>query len=542
MGIYLNPNSANFEETLKRPIFVDKTMILKTLNRFIDEQNKYICVSRPRRFGKTIASNIISSYYSKGCNSREIFSKLKFGQDEDFESKLNKFNFIKIDLNSEYRNCRNRENVLSRLQDKVIQEFIEAFPKIKFFEDDSIAEAIQKVFTQTGEQFFILIDEYDVFVREQVNGVVSDELFTEYLDFLNGLFKSDTLKPAIALAYLTGILPIVRDRVQSKLNNFEEYTMLSALELTEFVGFNSDEVEELCSKYKIDFEECKRWYDGYRLSRNVIDGNNDVSEVSYEIYNPQSVVKLIETREFANYWSKTSTYKVISDRLHANFDGTQDDVVRMLGGESVDVNVTRYLNTMTDFTSRHDVFTYLIHLGYLVYDKNEKTCRIPNGEIRQEWENAVEDCDEYKTTNQIIKHSKELLQATLEGEEEAVAEALDLSHIHATSNRSYNSEDGLQCAIYLSYIYALNKYTIVKEMTAGKGFADVTFIPYVEGFPAIIIELKRNGDERTAVNQIKEKKYFASLEHYTGDLLFVGINYDEETKKHVCKMEKFVKD
>ena len=447
MGIYLNPNSANFEETLKRPIFVDKTMILKTLNRFIDEQNKYICVSRPRRFGKTIASNIISSYYSKGCNSREIFSKLKFGQDADFESKLNKFNFITIDLNSEYRNCRNRENVLSRLQDKVIQEFIEAFPKIKFFEDDSIAEAIQKVFTRTGEQFFILIDEYDVFVREQVNGVISDELFTEYLDFLNGLFKSDTLKPAIALAYLTGILPIVRDRVQSKLNNFEEYTMLSALELTEFVGFNSDEVEELCSKYKIDFEECKRWYDGYRLSRNVIDSNNDVSEVSYEIYNPQSVVKLIETREFANYWSKTSTYKVITDRLHANFDGTQDDVVRMLGGESVDVNVTRYLNTMTDFTSRHDVFTYLIHLGYLVYDKNEKTCRIPNGEIRQEWENAVEDCDEYKTTNQIIKHSKELLQATLEGEEEAVAEALDLSHIHATSNRSYNSEDGLQCAI-----------------------------------------------------------------------------------------------
>ena len=157
MGIYLNPNSANFEETLKRPIFVDKTMILKTLNRFIDEQNKYICVSRPRRFAKTIATDIISSYYSKGCNSREIFSKLKFGQDEDFESKLNKFNFIKIDLNSEYRNCRNRENVLSRLQDKVIQEFIEAFPKIKFFEDDSIAEAIQKVFTQTGELSLIHI-------------------------------------------------------------------------------------------------------------------------------------------------------------------------------------------------------------------------------------------------------------------------------------------------------------------------------------------------------------------------------------------------
>ena len=529
MGIYLNPNSVNFEETLKRPIFVDKTMILKVLNKFIDQQNKYICVSRPRRFGKTIASNIISSYYSKGCNSREIFSRLKFGQDEDFESKLNKFNFIKIDLNSEYRNCRNRENVLSRLQDKVIQEFIEAFPKIKFFEDDSIAEAIQKVFTQTGEQFFILIDEYDVFVREQVNGVVSDELFTEYLDFLNGLFKSNTLKPAIALAYLTGILPIVRDRVQSKLNNFREYTMLNAFDLSEFVGFTSDEVEELCRQYKIDYEECKRWYDGYKQN-------------GYEIYNPESVVMTISTGEFASYWSQTSTYRVISDRLQANFDGTRDDVIRMLGGESVDVNITMYMNTMTDFVSKDDVFTYLIHLGYLSYDKNTKTCCVPNSEVAGQWHAAVSICDEYKTTNQIIKHSKELLQATLEGEEEAVAEALDLSHIHATSNRSYNGEDGLQCAIYLSDIYALNKYTIVNEMTAGKGFADVTFIPYVEGVPAIIIELKRNGDERTAVNQIKEKKYFASLEHYTGDLLFVGINYDEETKKHVCKMEKFVKD
>lgn len=528
MGIYLNPNSANFEETLKRPIFVDKTMILKTMNRFMDEQNKYICVSRPRRFGKTIASNIISSYYSKGCDSKELFSSLKIGKDDTFETKLNKYNFIKIDLNSEYRNCRDKDNVLKNLTDDVVEEMQMQFPGIKFREDYSIAQCIQKVFTYTGEQFIILIDEYDVLVREQVNGVISDSLFTEYLDFLNGLFKSDTLKPAIALAYLTGILPIVRDKVQSKLNNFEEYTMLNAFELTEFVGFNSDEVEGLCVKYGIDFEECRRWYDGYYQN-------------GYEIYNPQAIVKVMETKEFGNYWSKTSSYQVISERLRANFDGMHDAVVRMLGGESVDVDAWSYLNTMTDFNKLDDVFTYLIHLGYLSYDKNEKTCRIPNGEIRQEWERAVRDCDEYKVTDKIIKSSKELLKATLEGDESAVAAALDLSHIHATSSRSYNSEDGLQCAIYLSYLYALNKYTIVKEMTAGKGFADVTFIPYLPNIPAMIIELKRNGDERTAVNQIKEKKYFASLEHYAGDLLFVGINYDESTKKHDCRIEKYVK-
>ncbi len=529
MGIYLNPNSQNFEGTLKRPIFVDKTMILKTLNRFIDEQNKYICVSRPRRFGKTIASNIISSYYSKGCDSKAIFANLKIGKDEGFESKLNKYNVIKIDLNSEYRNCRIKDNVLKNLTDDVVEEIQMQFPDIKIREDFSIAQCIQKVYAHTSEQFIIIIDEYDVFVREQVNDVISDSLFTEYLDFLNGLFKSDTIKPAIALAYLTGILPIVRDKVQSKLNNFREYSMVNAFELSEFVGFNSDEVQSLCLQYNIDFPECKRWYDGYHQN-------------GYEIYNPESVVTTLSAGEFAGYWSQTSTYQVISDRLKINFDGIHDAVVRMIGGESVDVDVNMYMNTMTDFVTKDDVLTYLIHLGYLSYNKNDKTCRIPNSEITEQWQAAVSICDEYKVTNQIIKHSKELLAATLEGEEEAVAEALDMSHIHATSNRSYNSEDGLQCAIYLSYIYALNKYTIVKEMTAGKGFADVTFIPYVPNVPAMIIELKHNGDERTAVRQIKEKKYFASLEHYSGDLLFVGINYDENTKKHECKIEKFVKE
>lgn len=541
MGIYLNPNNANFTETLKRPIFVDKTMILRELNRFIDSDNHYICVSRPRRFGKTIASNIITSYYSKGCDSKELFSGLKISKDKSFGSKLNKYNFIKIDLNSEFRNCRIKDNVLNTLQDFIIEEFQEQFPAIKINTGLSVAQAIQKVFNKTGEQFIILIDEYDVLVREQINGSVSDKLFTEYLDFLNGLFKSDTLKPAIALAYLTGILPVVRDKVQSKLNNFREYTMLNAFDLSEFVGFNSDEVEALCKEHKIDFAECKRWYDGYNISRNIIDKNSNISEIKYEVYNPESVILTLETKEFGNYWSKTSSYKVISDRLKQNFDGTKDAVIRMLGGESVDVDAWSYLNTMTDFKKSDDIMTYLIHLGYLSYDKDEKKCRIPNGEIRDEWQRAIGDCDEYKATDKIIKHSRELLQATLDGEEEIVAKALDESHIHVTSNRSYNNEDALQCAIYLSYIYALNKYTIIKEMTAGKGFADVTFIPFAPNMPAIIIELKHDKDECSALNQIKEKKYFSSLEQYSGNLLFVGINYNEKTKKHKCKIEKIKK-
>ena len=272
----------------------------------------------------------------------------------------------------------------------------------------------------------------------------------------------------------------------------------------------------------------KRWYDGY-------------TQRGLEIYNPESVVKSLMNGEISNYWSKTSTYKVIYDRIKQNFAGMKDDIIRMLAGESVDVNVTRYMNTMTDFTTRGDAFTYLIHLGYLAYNREDQTCRIPNKEVRQEWFNAIEANDDYSVTNSIIEHSKELLAETLRLNEDAVAKSLDESHIHVTSNRSYNNEDALQSAIYLSFIYALNKYTIIKEMTTGKGFADVVFIPFVPNIPAMIIELKRNISTESAITQIREKKYFASLEHYSGDLLFIGINYDEKDKTHICKIEKFVK-
>lgn len=232
-----------------------------------------------------------------------------------------------------------------------------------------------------------------------------------------------------------------------------------------------------------------------------------------------------------------------------NFAGTKDDVIRMLSGERVDVNVLRYMNTMTEFHSRHDVFTYLIHLGYLAYDREEKTCRIPNREIWQEWESAVSILDEYEVTDRIISQSKELLAETLRGNAEAVAKALDVSHINVTSNRSYtrskqgrmSEEDALQSAIYLAYIYALNKYTIVKEMTTGKGFADVVFIPYVPDTPAMIIELKRNGSTESALNQIQQKQYFDSLSQYSGSLLFIGINYDETAKTHTCAIERMEK-
>ena len=526
MGIYLNPGNENFRRILSADIYVDKTMMISVTNSFIDKGNNYICISRPRRFGKTIASEMLSAYYSKGCDSKEYFDGLRIAACSEYKDKLNKYNVIKIDLNSEYQNTEDTANLIKILSGKIKKEMGKEFPEVKMEETKSLAECILNVYSATGQTFIIIIDEYDVLVREQAD----KKLFESYLGFLNGLFKSATLRPAISLAYLTGILPIVRDKVQSKLNNFEEYTILKAYELSEYIGFTDDEVKSLCLEYDMDYEECKSWYNGY-------------TQKGKEIYNPESVVKSMVKGEYGSYWGRTSTYEAIAERIRMNFAGTKDAVIKMLAGGQVDISVGRYMNTMTDFHSKNDVFEYLLYIGYLAYDENEKTCRIPNREVRQEWFFAVETEPEYEVTNKIIESSKQLLKDTIKGDAQAVAASLDESHIHVSANRSYNNEDVLQSAIYLSFIYALNDYTCVREMTAGKGFSDVTYIPIhpSKERPAMIIELKKNSSADSAIDQIKEKKYFDSLSHYRGNLLFVGINYDEKEKTHTCTIERFEK-
>ena len=524
MGIYLNPSNVNFEEATRARIYVDKTMMIREINRFMDEGNKYICISRPRRFGKTIAGNMLAAYYSKGCDSRELFSKYKIAGDPSFEEKLNKYNVIQIDVNSAYQISDSKPAFIKKLTKAVKKELGKAFQRMEFEEEDSLAESILKIYAETGETFVLIMDEYDVLVREKVD----QSLLDEYLSFLNGLFKSNTVRPAISLAYLTGILPVVRDKIQSKLNNFQEYTIMDAEELAEYIGFTGSEVKELCENDRVSYEECRRWYDGYR-------------QHGLEIYNPKSVIEAVRKKQFSSYWNKTSSYEAVAEMVRQNFAGTKEAVIRMVAGEEVEVNATTYMNTMDSFVLKDDLFTYLIHLGYLAYDMEDQTCRIPNKEVRQEWLAVVATNPDYAATDEIIKNSRELLEETIQGNEDAVAKTLDKSHIHVTSNRSYNNEDALQSAIYLAYIYALNEYDCFKELTSGKGFADVVYVPVNKDKPALIVELKHNKSSESALNQIKERKYFESLERYKGNLLFVGINYDETEKTHTCRIERLKK-
>ncbi len=528
MGVYLNPNNQNFTAQIQTGTYIDKTMLIEQTNKRLNNADfKFVCISRPRRFGKSIAEDMLAAYYSKGADSAELFAPYKIAKSETFSQHLNKYNVVKVDLNamlSEWKSKQTRSsNVILHLNQILLSEFKSEFGDVTFT-GDSLSECIRDVYAQKRETFIIIIDEYDVMIREKV----SAEEFDVYLGFLNSLFKNAELKPAIALAYLTGILPIMKDKIQSKLNTFDQYNMLRIGPFAEFTGFTTEEVMGLCERYDRDFVECKSWYDGYDLKGT-------------EIYNPQAVIKAVLSGEFVSYWSATSSYEVVAEKLQMNFVGTKEDVISMMAGNRVDVDVDKYDNTMTGFKSRDDVFTYLIHLGYLAYDEAEQQCYIPNREIHAEWRKAIEDDDNYAETDRIIKASKQLLKDTIEMNESAVAEALDNAHIHVSSIRNYNNEYSLHAAIYLSYIYAINNYVIAKELPTGKGVADIAYIPFDKTKAAIIVELKVNQSPDTALNQIKQKKYFASLDNWHGDILFVGVSYDKETKQHWCKIEKFVK-
>ena len=524
MGIYLNPNNALLKQSRKSEIFIDKSMMIAELNRLVDSENKFLCISRPRRFGKSMMGNMISAYYSKGCDSRELFKDLKIAQDKSFEEYLNKLNVIKIDLNAMFQLADDKSNLIRFATRLVVKEMRKAFADCEIEEDDPLALAIMKAYASTGETFVVIIDEYDVLVREQV----PDTLFKSYLAFLNGLFKNADLSPAISLAYLTGILPIVRDKIQSKLNLFTEYSMIDAGRLTEFVGFTAEETQGLCEQYGMDYEECKRWYDGY-----------DLGEVK-EIFSPRSVVSAMERKRFGSYWTQTGSYEALKLYILMNFNGMKDDVIKMIGGGKVHVEVDSYLNTMTDFHGKDDVFTYLIHLGYLAYDRETQLCYIPNEEIRKQWIISVQYEQDYQPVIKLVNDSKALLEATINKDEEAVAAALTEAHMRVTNPLTYNNESSFQSAIGLAYFYANLKYTVIKELPTGKGYADLALIPYVPNIPAVIIELKNNKSAESAINQIKEKKYDDLLEHYRGDLLFVGINYDPDTKEHQCRIEECV--
>lgn len=524
MGIYLNPDNIDFRRALNSEIYVDKSELILQTNKIIDTENRFVCVSRPRRFGKSMTANMLSAYYSRGCDSREMFSTLKVSLSESFEKHLNKYNVIHINLVDYNRANMGIDEMLEKLTKRLIHEIKKENADVDCFDWTDLITVLEDVFAAKKIPFIFIIDEWDSIFRIK-NFSAKDQ--TEYLNFLRNLLKD---KSYVALAYMTGILPIKKYGEHSALNMFTEISVTDADVYAEYTGFTDDEVSSICKKYGVSYDKTKQWYDGY-----CVEG--------ISIYNPRSVVESVRAKKVSNYWTKTETYEALKVYIQADFDGLHDKVTRMIAGEKIEVNTAKFQNDMTTLESADDILTLLVHLGYLTFQAFGENALgrglvwIPNAEVQQEFINCIEDKG-WELVMKAINASDELIQNILVGQTENVAQGVERCHEDNTSILQYNDENSLSCVISLAFYSARKYYQIIRELPTGKGFADLVLLPYPNcDKPAMVIELKYDKSADTAIKQIKEKHYTGVLEGYTDEIILVGISYDEN-KKHSCVIER----
>ena len=521
MGIYLNPENVDFQEVLNSKIYVDKSELIQYTNSVLRTTQKYICVSRPRRFGKSMAANMLTAYYSRGCDSGELFQGLKIATHPDFEKHLNQYNVIHLNMRDYLTESENMKQLIQFVEDDLLDELQQEFSDLRMPRRKTLVKVLEQAFVQYKIPFVFIIDEWDCIFRVHKSDAASQK---DYLDFLRNLLKD---KSYIALAYMTGILPIKKYGEHSAINVFYEYSMTDASPIEEFTGFTEQEVRQLCEQYNMPFSETKKWYDGY-----CVDG--------VSIYNPKSVVEAMLRGKFSNYWTQTETYEALKIYIQSNEIGVQDVILKLLAGEKEKIDTTTFSNDMVTFATKDDVLTLLVHLGYLTYDAETKEIWIPNDEVMEQFISTVKVMG-WGSVVTALETSEKLLQATLSGDEQTVAELIEQAHQANASILKYNDENALSCVISLAYYSAQKNYTLHREMPAGKGFADIVFEPNRNcNLPAMIVELKWGHSAEEAIEQIKRKDYLDCLQNYHGEVLLVGVNYDKE-KRHTCKIERVMR-
>ena len=529
MGRFVNPGNSAFIVALNSEIYVDKTGLLEYTNKVMNTNAKFICNSRPRRFGKSITTEMLAAYYGKNCDSKDMFSRLTIGKSETFKKYLNQYDVILFDVQWCMMDAGSPEETVAYINEHLVQELKNVYQDVELENVKTACGAMSAINAEKGVRFVVIIDEWDVLIRDES---AKEDVQKEYIDFLRGMFKGVEPTKYIQLAYLTGILPIKKEKAQSAVNNLDEFTMLQADELAQYIGFTEDEVKKLCEKYNRDFDKVKKWYDGYLLN-------------GYQVYNPKAVVSVMTKGRFRSYWSETGSYEVVVPLICMNYDGLKNAIIEMLSGSEVEVNTATFKNDPAKIQNRDDVITYLIHLGYLGYNEDNDTAFVPNEEIRQELITAVKSSN-WDELIAFQQESRNLLMETLAMNEKQVAFEIDKIHSEYTSTIQYNNENSLSSTITIAYLGAMQYYfKPVRELPTGLGFADFVFIPkpeYKSAYPALVVELKWNKDTETAIEQIKNRRYPESVLNYTGDILLVGINYDKKSKKHQCIIEKYRKN
>ena len=521
MGTYINIGNTGFQRA-RNSEYVDKSGLIAVVNRSINTEHCFSCITRSRRFGKSMAAKMLCAYYDQSCDSRSLFADLKIANDPSFEEHLNKYPVIYLDL-SEFMGSIKDASIVGIIQRELKKDLCKTYPDVIVEEDDSLMQVLISIYEAKQKQFILIIDEWDAICREFSP---SSSAMDDYVNWLRSMFKGVNASRVFAAVYMTGILPIKKYNTQSALNNFVEYSMIKAGPLSQFFGFTKEEVQALAEKHGMDYDELEKWYDGYQIGRQT------------SMFNPNSVMMAIFNDSCESYWASTGAYDAVTHYIQMNYEGLKDDIIKMLGGGRCKVNPTKFMNDMSVIRSKDDVLTVLIHLGYLSYDWKKEECYIPNREVAGEMVNAVE-ANNWQHVMSAFEASEQLLQATLDGDEEAVVRGVDAAHDENTSILSYNDENSLACVLSIAYYYAKNDYVMHRELPTGKGFADIVLIPRKNvDSPAIILELKVNKNADSAIDQIRRRQYPAKVAEYADRLLLVGINYDRETKQHTCRIEK----
>lgn len=530
MGMYVNPGNEGFAGILSGE-YVDKTGLISLVNGVVGTPLKLVCVTRPRRFGKTFAAESLVAYYSCGCDSHGLFAGLEISRDVNYERHLNAYNVVRLDMTS----FRGVDDVAAEVARVLLPELREICPDAGMRGAGPASEltsALTDVVDATKRRFVFVIDEWDAPLREGR----SQSSREDWVFFLRLLFKNFTFtSKAIACAYMTGILPIVRYGTQSALSDFDEFTFLAPDEYAPYVGFLESEVEGLASRHHMSMDELRRWYDGYELPHADTDSNETVIE---RCYAPYSVTKACRRRRVGSYWTSSAAFESLRFYVDMDYDGLQQSVLQAVGGARVPVDISSFENSIHEVSNREDVLTLLCHLGYLAYDSTAGMARVPNEEVRGELRRAIAE-SRHAEVARIVRDSDALLRATWDQDEDAVGEWIGRAHDDGCAPVFYNDEQALRAVVRSAYISAADHYAVVEELPSGRGIADVVYLPKRgDPAPALLIELKWDKSPEVAIAQIRDRDYPAVLRDWGGLILLVGVTYDRKTKRHTCHIEE----
>ncbi len=528
MGMFLNSivPFESYKDIARTRFFVDKTpMIDEILSSVILDGQKYLCFTRPRRFGKSVMANMIGAFFERSVEGKDVFGSLKIADSDNYQNHLNRHDIIYIDFSRMPRNCNSYEYYISRIQDGINKDLQEAFPELSLSDEWAVWDNLQFIFEKLKARFIFVIDEWDAIFHKDF---ITEAHRKKYTEFLRNLLKEQGY---VEFVYMTGVLPIAKYSDGSELNMFQEYSIATRVKFCEYFGFLDSEVDDLYGRYlktvrnpQISRDDLRSWYDGY------------YTKGGERVYNPRSVICALTDNELANYWTSSGTYDSVFSYIKDNISKVQDDITVLYAGGRVPSDIQEYAASSMRLETKDEIYSSMVVYGLLTY--KDGAVSIPNRELMDSFSVMMKRERSLGYIYNLANASRKMLSATLSGDTETMADILKLAH------DTYNSEIELAAVVNLVYLAARDRYRVEREDKAGEGYVDFIFYPERRSEDGIILELKVDDTAEHAIRQIKERNYalrftgkLGEKPKYTGRILAVGISYSRKTKEHFCKVE-----